>query len=102
MPAIGAQMRGQYPSVGGLAGLQLSVKHDSAGAIAKQHTGAAVVPVQNSRECLGADHQRALEPACTQEIVRGGKREGKPGTYRLRIEDRTVIESKRFLDLILG
>src|ERR1700675_4740328 len=102
MPAIGAQMRRQYPSVGGLAGLQLGVKHDSAGAIAKQHTGAAVAPVENSGECLGADHQRALERAGPQEIIRGGEREDKPRTYRLQIEGRAVVDAERALDLDRG
>ena len=37
--------------------------HHGAGAIAEQHAGAAVVPVQNPREGLGADHQSPLECA---------------------------------------
>src|ERR1700716_1936840 len=102
MPAVGTQMRGQYPAVGGLAGLQLGVKHDRAGAIAKQHTGAAVVPVENSGECLGADHQRALERAGPQEIVRGGEREDKPRTYRLQVEGSTMVDAERVLDLDRG
>src|SRR6267142_3255637 len=102
MPAVGTQMRRQYPAVGGLAGLQLGFKHDSASAIAKQHTGAAVAPVENSGECLGADHQRALERAGTKEIVRGGEREDKPRTYRLQVEGNTMVDAERVLDLDRG
>ena len=35
-------------------------QHDRAGAVAEQHAGAAVVPVEDAREHFGADHQRVL------------------------------------------
>ena len=37
-------------------------QHHRAGAVAEQHAGAAVAPVEDAREGLGADHQRALAP----------------------------------------
>ena len=43
--------------------LLLRVEHDGAGAIAEQHAGGAVVPVEDARKRLRADHQRALEAA---------------------------------------
>ena len=84
----------QYPAVGGLAGLGLRFEHDRAGAIAEQHAGAAVGPVENTGEGFGADHQSALERAGTQEIVGSGEREDKSGAYRLQIERRAVVDAE--------
>ncbi len=86
-------MRCQDAAVGGLAGLPLGVEHDGAGTVPEQHAGSAVVPVENPRECLGADHQGALERACAQEIVRGGEREDKSGAYGLQVECRAVADA---------
>ena len=87
----------RYAAVGGFARLLLRFEHDGAGAVAEQHAGAAVVPVENSRERLGADHQRALERAGAQEIVRGGQREDEPRAYRLQIEGRAVVDAEPVL-----
>ena len=81
-----------------LPGCCCGVQHDGAGAVAEQHAGAAVVPVENSREGLGADHQRALERAGAQETVRGGERENEPRAYRLQIEGRAVVDAESVLD----
>ena len=67
-------MRRQHAAVARFARLRLRLQHDRAGAIAEQHAGATVVPVQNPRKCLGADYQRALEGARAQEIVGGRER----------------------------
>ena len=67
-------MRGQYATVGGFSGLHLGLEHDGAGAVPEQHAGAAVLPIENARERLGANHQRALVGAGAQEIVGGGER----------------------------
>ena len=66
-----------------LARLLLGIEHDGAGAITEQHAGSTVAPVENPREGLRADHQRALERAGAQEVVGGGQREHKARTYRL-------------------
>src|SRR6267142_776857 len=83
VPAVGTQMRREDAAVRGLAGLLLRLKHDGAGAIAEQHAGATVIPVENARKGLGAYHQRALESAAAQKIVRGSEREDEAGAYRL-------------------
>jgi len=62
-------MRRQDAAIGRGAGLLLRLEHDGAGAIAEQHAGRAVVPVEDAREGLGADHQRPLVRACAQERV---------------------------------
>src|SRR6202035_205223 len=54
----------------------------------------AVVPVENPRESLGADHQRALERAAAQEIVGGGEREDEPGAYRLQVEGSPMVDAE--------
>src|SRR5579862_7534082 len=55
---VGAQMDGEDAAVVARAGLVLGIEHDGAGAVAEQHAGRAVGPVENARKSLGADHQR--------------------------------------------
>jgi hypothetical protein len=43
-----------------MPGASLALQHHGAGAVAEQHAGAAVVEVEDAREHLGADHQRAV------------------------------------------
>ena len=86
-------MRRQYAAVGGFARLRLGFKHDGAGTIAEQHARCPVVPVENPRECLGADHQSAFIGAAAQEIIGSGEREDKPRAYRLQVEGRAVVDA---------
>ena len=37
-----------------------SAQHQCAGTIAEEHAGGAIFPIENSAECLCADHQRFL------------------------------------------
>ena len=86
-------MRRQYAAVGGFARLRQGFEHDGAGTIAEQHAGPSVVPIEYSRECLGADHQSAFIRAAAQEIVGSGEREDKPRAYRLQVEGRAVVDA---------
>ena len=54
--------------------LRLRLQHHRAGAIAEQHAGAAVLPIEDARERLGTDHDGALELAGLDEVV--GDRQG--------------------------
>ena len=45
------------------AGLGVRLQHDRAGAVAEQHAGAAVFPVDHPRQRLGADHEDGLVDA---------------------------------------
>ena len=54
-------MDGEDAAVVARARLLLRIEHDGAGAVAEQHAGGAVGPVENARKRLGADHQRALK-----------------------------------------
>src|ERR1700681_987045 len=91
-------MSRQDAAVGAGSRLRLGFEHDGAGAVAKQHTGSPVAPVEYARERLGADHQRPLERAGAQETVGGGKREDKARTYRLQIECGPVVDPEPVLD----
>ena len=91
-------MRGEDAAIGRRAGLVLRLEHDRAGAVAEQHAGAAIVPVENARERLRADHQRALVGAGAQEIVGGREREDEAGAHRLQIEGRAMMDAERVLD----
>ena len=90
-------MRRQHAAIGRFARLVLRLEHDRAGAVAEQHAGAAIVPVENARERLGADHQRALVGAGAQEIVGGGEREDEAGAHRLQIEGGAMMDAEPVL-----
>src|SRR2546421_4978566 len=87
-------MSRQDAAVGWLTRLWLRVEHDRPSAIAEQHASASVVPVQNPREGLGTDHQRALEGAGAQETIGSGQREDKARADRLQIKSRTVVDAE--------
>src|SRR6266851_10172906 len=91
-------MSRQDATVGAGSRLRLGFEHNGAGAVAKQHAGSPVVPVEDAGERLGADHQRPLERASAQKTVGGGKREDKARTYRLQIECGPVVDPEAVLD----
>ena len=80
-----------------VARLRLRLQHHGAGAVAEQHAGAAVVPVEDAREGLGADHQRALEGAGAQELVGGRQREDEARADRLQVERRAMGDAEAVL-----
>ena len=71
--AVGADARRQDAAVLAAAELRLRLQHDRAGAVAEQHAGAAVLPVEDAREGLRADHQGALELPGLEEVVGDGE-----------------------------
>ena len=80
------------------ARLLLRLQHHGAGAVAEQHAGGAVVPVEDARKGLGADHQRALVGAAAQEIVGGGQRKDEARADRLQVEGRAMVDAEPVLD----
>ena len=76
------------------ARLLLRLEHDRAGAVAEQHAGGAVVPVENAREGFGADHERALERASVQEIVGGRQPIHEARADRLQVEGRAAGDAE--------
>ena len=77
-----------------LSGCACAVEHDGAGAVAEQHAGAAVGPVEDARKRLRADHQRARERAGFEQAVGGRQREDEAGAYRLQIEGGAVGDAE--------
>ncbi|MNV16337.1 hypothetical protein D3C71_1070940 [compost metagenome] len=79
------QLRGQD------AGLVGGLQHHGAGAVAEQHAGTAVIPVQDARKHLGADNQRATCAARADEAVGGGQRVHEAAAHGLHIESRRTL-----------
>ncbi len=87
------------PSVVALAGLgALGFEHNRARPVAEQHTGGAVVPVEDAREGLGADDQRPLVLSGFEETIGGGQRIDKARAHRLHVEGRALGRAQRSLD----
>ena len=82
-----------------LPSLEPRLEHDRPRPVAEQHAGRAVGPVEQAREGLGADHQRALVRAGDEELV--GRRDGEDeaGADRLQIEGDAVSDPERRLHL---
>ena len=84
MAAIGMQVGGED------AGRLARTQHHGAGAVAEQHAGAAVVPVEDAREGLRADHQRGRSDTALDETVGDRHAVDEAGTHRLDVERRSL------------
>jgi hypothetical protein len=80
--AVRIQPRGQN------ARLFRGAEHHCAGTVAEQHAGAAIAPVQNAGEDLGADHKGVVRPAGPDESVGGGERVDETAAHGLDIKGR--------------
>ena len=89
--AVGAQLRGDEHAATRPAVARARLQHDRPGAVAEQDAGRAVLPVEDAREGLGADHQRALVRAGGQELVGGRHGEDEAGADRLKVEGGAVV-----------
>src|SRR6516225_3122248 len=94
MPPVRAQARTQDAAVLAHAVCALGLEHDSAGAISEKHAGGAILPVDNAREGLRADHQRALECAGLEQAINGGEPKNKTRAHGLQIKRSTVCDSE--------
>ena len=72
----------------------LRLQHDGAGAVAEQHAGAAVLPVEDAREGFGADDEGALELAGLEEVVGDGERVDEARAHRLHVEGRALGDAE--------
>ena len=79
-----------------------ALQRQGAGAVAEQHAGAAVLPVENAREGLGADHQRGARLAEPQRIVGRRQRKDKPGADRLYVKGGAAVHAEPRLHLGRG
>ena len=96
--AVGAEMRGEHAAVGDRARALLRFQHDRAGAVAEEHAGRAVAPVEDAREGLRADDQRALPLPGLQHRVGRGERIDEAGADRLQVERRARMDAEIVLD----
>ncbi len=72
-------------------GLLGCTQHHCTSAVAPQHAVAAVVPIGNPRQGLGADDQRGLDLAGSDELIRHRYRINESTTDRLHVKCRTTI-----------
>ena len=63
----------------------VSLHNQCAGAVAKQHAGRAVFPIQNPAHGLSTNHQRSLHPPGAQQSVCGADGVDETGANRLNI-----------------
>ena len=95
---VGTQMSGQDAAILARAGLLLRFHHDGTRAVAEQHAGGAVVPVENARERLGPDDQSTLVGSSAEKSVGDRQRVDKARAYGLQIERGTARDPKPRLD----
>ena len=70
------------------AGRVGSFQHHGAGAVAEQHTGGAILEIENARKNLGTDHQRLVRGAGANHGVGHRERVDKTTADRLHVKRR--------------
>ena len=84
--STGCRAAGCRPAPPRLGAVLPPRQHHGAGAVAEQHAGAAVLPVEDARVGLGADHQRRPHLPALDEVVGDRQREDEARAYRLHVE----------------
>ena len=77
----------------------LGAEHERAGAVAEQHAGRAVFPVEDPAEGLGADHQRLVRIARAEHRIGDRQRVEEAGADGVHVEGDAVGDAERRLDL---
>src|SRR5687767_7300959 len=72
------------------SGRPVAAQHDGAGAVAEQHAGRAVFPVEYARVDLGSHDQHVAVLARADELVCRGEAVDEAAAYRLHVECRAV------------
>ena len=67
------------------------LKNDGSGTVAKQHAGAAVIPIENTRKDFGAHDQCPLVRAGLDEFLRDRKRVNEAAANSLDVEGRCAF-----------
>ena len=78
--------------------LRLRFEHNCARSISKQHAGAPVGPIENTREGLSANDNGPPELACLQEIISDRHRKHKPRANRLYVESGALRDAEHLLN----
>ena len=79
------------------AGLIDGLEHHRTGAVAKEDRGAAIAPVDDAAQRLGADHERALGIAETDELVGDRHRVDETAAGGLDRKGRDIAQSETIL-----
>ena len=80
------KMGRKHAAVGAVALALAGLEHQRAGAVAEEHAGRAVLPVEDAGEGLGPDHQRVPRLPGLEEVVGDGERVDEAGADRLHVE----------------
>ncbi len=94
--AVRVQVRGQD------AGLVVGLEHHRAGAVAEQHAGAAVAPVDHARQGFGTHHQRALRGPAAHELVGDPQRVEETRAGRVDVEGGAAVGAQAVLQQARG
>src|SRR5207248_7864723 len=98
LAAVGMEMRRQNSALH-RAALGYRVQEQRTGPVAEQHAGAAVLPIEDARECLGPDDERRAGLAEAQRVVGNRQRKDETGAHRLHIESSAARHSEARLNL---
>ncbi len=79
--------------------LRLRLEYHSAGAIAEQHAGGAILPVEDARERFRTDDDGALELPGLDEIIGNSECVDEARAHGLHVEGRTLGDAEALLDL---
>src|SRR3990167_7895050 len=74
-------------------------KDNGAGAVAEQHAGGAVPPVNNAGEGLGADEQNRFGLSRLDEVIGDGKPVDEAGTNGLDVKSGAFFKAQLCLNL---
>ena len=94
--ALGMQVGGKNAAIDAAAALAGAEEHGT-GAVTEQHTGAAVLPVQDARVDLAADHQHAVRVAGADHAVSDRQCVDEPGAGGGDVEAETAGHAERRL-----
>ena len=80
-------------NAGRVAGLQ----NDGTRAIAKQHAGTTILPVENAREGFSTNDQGTAMRTRADELISHRQSVDKAATYRLQIKGRSAVAHAEFV-----
>ena len=89
-PAVREQLGVEHALVGIVALAVIGLQHHRAGAVAEQHAGGAVGPVQQPAHAFGADQKNGAGLAAADEIVGHRQAIDEAGANRLHVEGGAV------------
>ena len=86
LAAVGMKRVGEHAAIGRRPLALFGAQHDRAGTVAEQHAGAAIVPVEDAGEGLGANHQCGRGKARLDQAVGHRKAIDEAGANGLNVK----------------